>query len=199
MLHRLVFASTTLLFAPALLAQTAVVRGEVTDGSAAGCYYCTGFEHVVKFVGTRLQSTTVNLLALHGLDVALQGSWNGSSFVVTSAQVTDQTFSISGSGTPGGDFKFSSLGSTGDLAFNFFGFGTAFSVPLPGIAMQLNLNVSRFLGFGVVDDGGEFETDIDIPNLPGLVGLRVFGQGILVPVAGEPFATAIDVKEIAAQ
>jgi len=53
------------------------------------------------------------------------------------------------------------------------------------------------LAAGLTNAGGDFRTEISIPNLPSLIGLRVFGQGVIAPVSGSPlFASNIDAVEV---
>lgn len=186
-----------LTLAPAALAQTPVtVRCTPTDGSAAGCYYCPGFEHVIKLVGTQMRSSTVNLLGFHDQDVLITGTWNGAVIDVTSAQLITESFSIGGNGTIGGRFDFSVVAPSGSVAVNCMAFGAGFSVPAADLAFQLNPTTTMVLGLGTVGNGGEFKTRLDIPNLVSLIGVRVFGQGLVVPAAGAAYTTNVDAKEI---
>ncbi len=193
------FATLTLILAtaPTLQAQIPVqIRCEVADGSAAGCYYCPGFQSVIKFVGTRLQSTTVNLNLFQNQYVLLNGTWNGTVVTVTTAQITPESFSIGGGGVIGGQFHFTTHGTANDLALNLAALGAAFSVPFADLALQLDPASTVALGFGALDGSGEFQTNVDIPNVPSLVGLRVFGQGLILPQSGPFYTTNVDAKEV---
>lgn len=182
--------------AAGLAAQVPVtLRATPTDGSAAGCYYCPGYEHVIKLVGTQLRSTTVNLLPFHDLDVVMTGTWNGSVVTVDSVQLVAESFSIGGSGRIGNRFDFSSVAASGSLAVNCMAFGGGFAVPVGDLALQLAPATTMVLGIGPVT-GGEFKVRLDIPDEPSLVGVRVFGQGLIVPNNGPAYTTNVDSKVI---
>ena len=178
-----------------LVAQTVTLRGRVTDGSAAGCYYCPGFEHVIKWVGTQMHSSTVNLLAYHDLDVVIQGTWNGSVIEVSSVQLDTESFSISGNGTIGNRFDYNTTGQSGDLAINFAALGNSFLVPFGALAIQLAPASTVVLDAGVISNG-EYKTRLDIPDVPSLIGLRVYGQGVVLQQSGGLYSTNIDTKVI---
>ncbi|MCA8967256.1 MAG: hypothetical protein H6838_16675 [Planctomycetes bacterium] len=183
--------------APDLRAQVPVqLRCEVTDGSAAGCYYCPGFGHVVKFVGTPLVSGTINLAGYHNQYVRIQGTWNGSAVTVNSIQVTTDSFSLSGNTSIGHRLRSNSMGNPGELALNVVALGTAFSVPFLDLAFQLDPATSVVQGLGVVNGNGEFKSDLDIPNDPSLVGLRLTGQGAILDAAGSLLTTNVDSKVV---
>jgi len=187
--------TAALVFPSLLAAQVPVtVRCTPTDGSAAGCYYCPGFEHVIKLTGVRLHSATINLLPFHDLDVVLQGTWNGNTVEVTSVQLTNETFSISGNVRTGGRAEFSTLGPAGLPAANVIGLGGGFTVPIADLAFQLQGNTATVLSVGAIGGAGEFKTRLDVPALPSLVGLRVFGQGLVLPGNGVPYSTNVDSK-----
>lgn len=178
------------------LAQTPVtVRCTPTDGSAAGCYYCPGFEHVIKWTGTQMHSSSVNLLAYHDLDVVIQGTWNGNVIEVTSVTLDTESFSISGNGTIGHRFDYVTTGQSGDLAINFASLAPSFWAPLPGLAVQLDPASMVVLDGGAIGNG-EYKSRIDIPNLPSLIGLRVYGQGVVLTQAGGYYSTNVDTKVI---
>ncbi|HEX5054144.1 MAG TPA: hypothetical protein VFZ65_20365, partial [Planctomycetota bacterium] len=131
-------ASLTLLLAAATAQAPVVVRCTPTDGSAAGCYYCPGYESVIKLVGTRLHSSTLNLVAFHDLDVLIQGTWNGTVVEVSSVQLEAESFSIGGNGTIGHRFDYSTVGASGNVAINFAALGASFFVPFADLAVQLD-------------------------------------------------------------
>lgn len=181
----------------ALLAQVPVtVRCTPTDGSAAGCYYCPGFEHVIKLTGVRLHSSAVNLLQYHDLDVVLTGTWNGSLIEVVSVQLTNETFSISGNVRIGSRADFSTVGPIGLPAANLVAFGGGFSVPIADLAFQLAPSTTVVLAVGSIGNGGELKSRLDIPNVPSLVGLRLYGQGMVLPANGLPYSTNVDMKQV---
>ena len=183
-------------FAAVAVAQTPVtLRCTPTDGSAAGCYYCPGFEHVIKWVGTQMHCSSQNLLAYHDLDVVIQGTWNGSVIEVSSIAQTTESFSISGNGTIGHRFDFNVTGTSGDLAFPFLSLASGFWVPFDGLAVQLDPASLLQLDGGAIS-GGEFGTRIDIPDNASLVGLRIYGQGIVLKQNGGIYSTNVDTKVI---
>ena len=189
-------ASLSLALATSLAAQAPVtVRCTPTDGSAAGCYYCPGYEHVIKWVGTQMHSSTVNILSYHDLDVIVQGTWNGSAIEVTSVQLTTESFSISGNGTIGHRFDFVTNGQDNDIALNLVALGNGFAVPFDGLAIQLSATSVVPLDAGVIGSG-EYKSRLDIPNVPSLIGLRVYGQGIVLPQNGPIYSTNIDTKVV---
>lgn len=192
------YLSALLLAASSLLhAQTPVVaRGQVTDGSAAGCYYCPGFSHVIKFTGTQLASPTINLALYHNQMCEMIGTWNGTVLEVSSIQVVAETFSISGNTSLGHRMRPTAISTPGDLALNLAALGTTFVVPFADLALMMAPASTVLLGAGVTDGSGEFKSDIDVPNDPSLVGLRVFGQALLFTQGGAMFMSNVDAKEV---
>jgi hypothetical protein len=190
------FSALFAALATTALAQTPVtVRCTPTDGSAAGCYYCPGFEHVIKWVGTQMHSSSVNLLAYHDLDVVVEGTWNGAILEVSSVTSIAESFSISGNGVIGGRFRFNTTGPNGAFAANYAALAAGFWVPFPGVAAQLDPMSMVLLEFGVIG-GGELKTQIDIPDVPSLIGLRLYGQGAVQLVDGTIYTTNVDTKVI---
>lgn len=192
-------ATTALVLAltPSADAQTPVtLRGTPTDGSAAGCYYCPGYEHVIKLVGTQLHSSTVNLLAFHDLNVVMHGTWNGTVVEVTSVQLDAESFSISGNTTIGHRASFSTFAPAGSLAANCVAFGPSFTVPAADLAFQLQPATALVMEFGPIGSGGELKSRLDIPDEPSLIGLRLFGQGLVLPANGAPWTTNVDMKTV---
>jgi len=190
--------ATVLLFAlaaPAVAQVPVTVRCTPTDGSAAGCYYCPGFQNVIKWVGTRLQSSTINLVQYHDLDVMLTGTWNGSVVDVTSVQVVGESFSISGNAHLGTSADYSTTGSDGDIAIHFAALGNGFSVPIADVALQLDPTRTAVLDAGVIS-GGEYQSQLAIPNVPSLVGLRIYGQGVVLTQAMTLWSTNVDTKVV---
>ena len=173
-----------------------VARGELADGQATGCYYCPGYQYVIKFVGTQLQSSTVNLNLFINQYVELTGTWNGTVLNVTSAQLTPETFSIGGNTSIGHTIRPTTMSTPGDLALNIAALGTTFLVPFADIALMMNPASAVILGAGITNGNGEFKSDIDLPNDPSIVGVRVFGQGIVFTPAGAIFSTNVDAKEV---
>ena len=187
----------SLFAAPALVAQVPIVlRGEVTDGSAAGCYYCPGFSHVIKFSGTALASTTIDLTPYHNQYCKLTGTWNGAVVEVSAVEVVAESFSISGNAHIGTTIDFTAHGTNGDFAANALSLGTACGVPFADCGVLLNGSSLSMLGLGVLDNNGEYECSVDIPDAPALVGLRVFGQALMLPLNGPIWMTNLDAKEI---
>jgi hypothetical protein len=195
-MRHVLFSSLLLTLAATAVAQTPIVaRGRVTDGSAAGCYYCPGYQHVFKYSGLRLESTTVNLAPFMNLDVRVVGTWNGSWVNVTSIQLAPESFGISGGGLIGGHFELTTHGPAGDLAINLLALGSGCIVPLGDCGLQLAAATTVIHGAGVIDSSGEFETTLPIPMQPSLIGLRLFGQGVALS-NGLFWSTNPDAKEI---
>lgn len=178
-----------------LAAQQVEVHCTPTDGSAAGCYYCPGFETVIKWNGARLHSSTINLVPFHDLDVVVQGTWNGTQIEVTSIQVTTESFTISGNGSIGNHFDFTSFGASGGLALDLVALGTSF-MAIGSLALQLDPVTAVILGAGALNGAGEFKSRLDIPNNPSLVGLRLDGQGVILQPGGVIYTTNVDSKVI---
>lgn len=190
-------ATFSLAAAPSLLAQTPVqIRCALADGRATGCYYCPGYEFVIKFVGTQLQSPTVNLNLFQNQHVLLTGTWNGSVVTVSAAQTIAESFSITGNGSIGNRFRFNTIAAPGDLAMNLAALGTAFLVPFADLAVMVNPASMVVMGLGTANGNGEFKSDLDIPNDPTLVGLRLFGQGVVAAPTGALYTTNLDAKEV---
>jgi hypothetical protein len=194
-MRHVLFSSLLLTLAATAVAQTPIVaRGRVTDGSAAGCYYCPGYQHVFKYSGLRLESTSVALAPFMNQDVRVVGTWNGTFVTVTSIQLAPETFGISGGGMIGGSFDLKTQGPEGDLAINLLSLGSGCVIPLADCGLQLNANSTVVHGFGAII-GGEMETTLNIPMQPSLIGLRLFGQGVVLS-NGVFWSTNPDAKEI---
>ncbi|MCB9877871.1 MAG: hypothetical protein H6835_09745 [Planctomycetes bacterium] len=190
-------AAVTALFTAAAIAQIPVsVRCTPTDGSAAGCYYCPGFETVIKWNGVQMHSSSANLVAFHDLDVVVHGTWNGTVIEVTSIQTDFESFSISGNGHLGNRFRYNTVAAPGALAINLAALGAAFAVPFGDLALQLDPLSAVMLGGGAVDSAGEFTSDLDIPDDPSLIGLRVYGQGVVLDAAAGIYTTNLDTKVV---
>lgn len=182
--------------AASLTAQSSVVRGELADGRATGCYYCPGYQYVIKFVGTQLASPTVNLNLLQNQMVEFTGNWNGSVFTVTAAQVVAQSFSITGNPSLGRRVRCNAQGTPGDVAINAIGVGTGFVVPFGTMTVLLDPATATVMGVGVVNGAGEFKSDLDIPAVPALVGVRVTGQAFFAPLTAPMFSSNVDTTVI---
>ncbi len=191
------YLSALLLAASSLVAQTPVVaRGEVTDGSAAGCYYCPGFSHVIKFTGTQLASPTINLALYHDQMCEMVGTWNGTVLEVSSIQVVSESFSIGGNSSIGHTVRLTTQATPGDFGINLAALGTTFAVPFLDLALMMDPASSLIMGGGPVNGNGEYKSDLDIPNDPSLVGLRFFGQAAIITSAGAMYTSNVDAKEV---
>jgi hypothetical protein len=188
--------ATALATAPVGAQTPVTVRCTPTDGSAAGCYYCPGYESVIKLTGTKLHCNTINLVAYHDLDVKIIGTWNGSVVEVTSIALEPESFSVSGNGVIGGRFDFNTVGPIGGLAANFLSLGAGFLVPFDDLAMQIAPASAVVLGGGVIGGNAEWKTRLDLPDDTSLIGLRIFGQGYVAPPIGAPYTTNVDSKVI---
>jgi hypothetical protein len=182
---------STLLAAAALTAQQQVeLRGELVDGRATGCYYCPNVGFAIKFSETPVHSTTINLTPFLQQQVQMIANWNGSlsapDFDVTAITIVTETFSDNGGAQISQNFRFTTHAGAGDLAFNAVAFGHGLVVPFGSLAILLDPNNAVLLGIGVTDGSGEFRTTVQLPNDPALVGLRVFSQGVVAPVNGNP-------------
>jgi hypothetical protein len=151
---------------------------------------------VLKYTGTTVQSTTVNLNAFLGQKVVIDGVWTGTALQVNAVQATTETFSMGGNSSIGGTMRFTSKAAPGTLALNLAALGTSFLVPVGEVAVLLDPASTVALAAGVTNAGGQFRTEINIPNLPSLIGLRVFGQGVIAPVGAPLFAANIDAAEV---
>lgn len=189
--------ATTLTLAAGLGAQTVVARGELADGRATGCYYCPGYQYVIKFAGTRLESPTVNLAQFVNQQVEFTGTWTGSLLNVTAARVVAESFSITGNGRIGSRYRWNAVAAPGDLAIHALSFGTGF-LPLGDVAVQLAPLSTVVLGLGIVNGAGEAKADLDIPNVPALVGVRLNGQALFVPPAAPAWSSNLDSKVVQA-
>jgi hypothetical protein len=183
--------STSLLVAAALTAQQQVeLRGELVDGRATGCYYCPNVGFAIKFSETPVHSSTINLTPFLQQQVQMVANWNGSlsapDFDVTAISIVTETFSDAGGARISQNFRFTTHAGPGDLAFNAIAFGNGLAVPFGTLAILINPANAVLLGFGVTDGNGEFRTTVQLPNDPALVGLRVFSQGVVAPVNGDP-------------
>jgi hypothetical protein len=181
------------------VAQTSLpVRGEINQGTGggAGCYWCTGAPFVLKFTGTTVQSTTVNLTAFLGQKVLIDGVWNGSVLQANAVQVTTETFSMGGNPSIGGTMRFTTETAPGTLALNMGALGTSFLTPVGSIAVLLDPASLVPLAAGFANAVGDFRTEINLPNLPSLIGVRVFGQSVIAPAGAPLFASNIDAVEI---
>ena len=155
-----------------------------------------GYQFVVKFVGTQLQSTAVNLNLFQNSSCRLQGTWNGTVLTVTSAVAANDTFSIGGNGHIGNKFHFTTSAAAGDIALNLVALSTAQNLLFGNQFFMLNPLTTQPLTADIVGGGGQHTSDLDIPNNPALVGLRVFGQGFVLQQNGPIRLTNVDAKEV---
>lgn len=197
--------SSILLFAAVLPAQTVTVRGELGDGRATGCYYCPGSRYVIKWSETQIDSTSTNInLALYlNQQLMLTGTLGGTaarpSIDVTAVVVVTESFSFAGQGRIGNRFRATAKASPGDLAVNLFALNAGFASAGGALSLLLDPMATVVLGVGAVDGNGEFKSDANIPNVPSLVGLHVFGQALIVPQAnGAPYTSNPDSKVVQA-
>jgi hypothetical protein len=175
-----------------------VVRGEINNGNGggSGCFWCTGAPFVLKFAGTTVQSSAVNLATFLGQDVVINGTWNGTVLNATSVQLTVDTFSMGGNPSIGQNIRFTSQAPMGTLALNLGALGTQCNVPFADLGMLLAPSSVVALGAGLTNNGNQFRTEFPVPNVPSLIGLRVFGQGVLAPAGSPLIATKLDYVEI---
>lgn len=196
----LALCSSALLALSTLLpAQVVHMRGEVVDGRATGCYYCPGYQYVIKWIGTRLDGSLVSLAPYLDKQVDLTGTWNGSVvtpiITVTSIQLATESFSISGTTRLGDRLRFNAIAPQGTMAANVLGFARAF-VPMLPLVFNLDPTTAIVLGSGPTNGAGEFKSDLSIPNDPALVGLRFYGEALIVPPASIPYWSNPDSKVV---
>ncbi len=180
-------------------AQQVHFRGKVENGEAV-CYYCPGTGFVVDCTKVRISSTAYNLQALVGQHIEADGVWNGSTTLpmvnITYLQVTNETFSIGGGANIGQHADFTAFGNPGDSAVVALALNVSvLNFGPPGLAF-LHPSSAVVLGSGTMDSSGEFSVTVQIPNLPQLSGLNVFGQGFVVPLNGAPYVTNPDWKQL---
>lgn len=197
------FLFASLLLPATLSAQTITVRGELGDGRATGCYYCPGSRYVIKWSETQVDSSTINLALYLNQELMLTGTLGTNagrpSIDVTAVQVVTETFSFSGQGRIGNRFRAGTQASPGDLAVNLFALNAGFVAAGGPLTLLLDPTATVVLGVGVANNNGEFKSDVDIPNVPALVGLHVFGQSLIVPQStGVPFTSNPDSKIVTA-
>lgn len=193
------FSAAVLAISALLPAQTVTMRGEVVDGRATGCYYCPGSQYAIKWVGTRLDGSQVNLAPFLDQQCELTGNWNGNLttpvVTVTSIRLLPDTFSITGNTRIGNRVRYNTAAIAGDLVANVLGFNRSFFPMLP-LVFSLDPASAFVLGSGPAGGNGEFKSDLDIPNDTALVGLRIYGQGLVLPTLGVPYWTNPDTKVI---
>ena len=187
--------SALLLATGALTAQTVVVRGEIQSGRATGCYYCPSVPWALKYSEWPLTSSTVNLALWLNQPVEVTGNWNGSttapSIDVTAVRFVTQSFGFSGSGAIGGSFRFTTVGTPGDVAINAAALDRGFAVPLGTVTFLIDPALAFVVGIGSIDSAGQFRSDLPIPNNPALVGMQVFGQALIAPASGGFYTTSM--------
>lgn len=192
------FFSSLLLLTMATAQTPVTVRGEINDGTGggAGCFWCTGAPFVLKWSGTTVQSATVNLATFLGQDVVIQGTWNGSVLTANTVAAATQAFSMGGNPSLGQQMRFTTSAPPGTLAANFGALGSQLSVPFGNFGLLLAPASAVAFGAGFTNAGGDFRTQVLVPNVPALVGVRVFGQGVIVPDTAPLFATEVDAVQI---
>jgi hypothetical protein len=179
--------------AAAASAQDVTFRGKVEDTNP------TGF--VVAGSNTVLTSSTVNLNAAVGAHFLVTGTWNGSvsapSVVVTQLTPVAESFSIGGNGKLGEFIDFNALAAPGDLAVVVASLSATMFVPVDGAGVAF-IDVTNMLviGVGTVGGNGEYKASVLVPNNAALQGLDLFGQGVVFPQSGAPFATNPDFKTL---
>lgn len=182
-------------------AQTVNFRGKVEDGESV-CYYCPGFGFVIDGTKTTLTSSTISLLPFVGQQVIGTGVWNGSTtspnIFVLSMSLVAESFSIGGGASIGDSLQFTVAGSANDVCVAVGSLGSGFTNFGPLGICFLGFPTLLILGDGVADSSGEFSVDVEIPNLPALIGLNIFGQGAILPVNGAAYLSNLDMKTLGA-
>lgn len=182
-------------------AQTIQLRGELTNGRATGCYYCPGYEYVLKWSETPLASSVVSLAPFLDTQVRVEGFWDPTTvpahFEVTAIVNVPESYSVDGNPRIGNRVRPNAKGTPGEFAAHFLAIDAGF-VPLGSdLAMLLDPTTVIFLGAGTIGGGAEFKIDVDLPNDAALVGLRFMGQALQSEGAGQHlFSTNTDSKTI---
>lgn len=197
MLNRIGTFALSLVVASTLFAQDVQFSAKVEDGEDV-CYYCPGSDYVIDNTHCKLVSSTINLAPFIGQYVKGTGVWNGSTtnptVQVTSMVVAGEGFTIGGGGALGGEIQFTAHGNPGESAFILLGATDSF-IPAGNLGvLYLNPSSMFVLGQGTLAGDGEFSIDIDVPNLPSLSGVGVFGQAVIGPVGAYPRFTNSDRK-----
>lgn len=182
-----------LLLSPAALAQSVRFRGQVEDVSG------TANQFVVDCTNVRLTSSALNLNALVGQQVVIEGTWNGDfanpSVAVSAATPTNEDFQIGGNAKIGQSARLEVVGTPGE-SVSVFGAPSSgfFPLPLAG-AVLIDPATAEFLGGGTIPGAGLLQIDSPIPNEPALVGLVYHAQAIVFSAGGVRMTTN-DCKQI---
>lgn len=177
------------------------LRGQIEFNQAATCYYCPPITNwVIHGTETALTSSSVNFANYAGLEVVMTGSWTSSGglplFDVATIQTTSLSFQLSGNSSIGNTIRFEAFGANGDLAINLASLGAGATPLSSTTTLLLAPATTVVLGFDVIS-AGRVRTDFDIPSIPSLVGLHIFGQALILPASATPFFfTEPDAKRI---
>ena len=163
-----------------------VVRGEIA---------ANGSGHLLACTKTQLVGTTVNLAPIVSRSVVMYGKLRGGAVEVLSVQPAARSFSLAGPASIGTALEFTTHAVHGDLAVNAIGFATGVTL-LADQALLLAGPTAATIGMGFVGAGGEFTTTLRIPNAPGLIGLEVFGQALVLPPAAPFFTSNVDARVV---
>jgi hypothetical protein len=129
------------------------------------------------------------------------GIWNGSTTLpaiqVTSIAAVPTTFSIGGGGSIGSELDFTAFGNVGDTAIVVLSYSDSF-LPIQGFGVLFLAPQSMIvLGQGPIESNGEFEVEVQVPNIPALIGFKVFAQAGLIGPSGTRLTNS-DLKTIKA-
>lgn len=69
-------------------------------------------------------------------------------------------------------------------------------MPFGDIAVQIDPNSAFVLSGGALGTAGQFKSRLDLPDDASLIGLRVYGQGLVVTPVGDFYTTNVDTKVI---
>ncbi len=165
----------SLLLSSSATAQQVTLRGEIDD--------TPGGTFVLDDTSVALSSSAQNLAAFLGQRVTLTGDWNGSftapSIDVLSVAPSAEQFDFDGLLRIGSGSSIELVGEPGRLASGLLSLGSSF-LPLRRGEVALIDPVQRvWTGTGILEPDGELDLSFSVPDDPSLVGIQVFGQGVV--------------------
>ena len=155
-------------------AQQNTLRGEVDTA--------IGNRVVLADTDVTLSGNLSALLATEG-PVELLGEFVGPmdspTFSVTSISPGVETFDIAEVPRIGGSSYLEVSGAPGELAFGFLSLGQGVTPLLNGEVLLVDAGQVVVRGSGRIRADGSFEVPFTVPNDPTIVGMQVFGQGVV--------------------
>jgi hypothetical protein len=163
-------------------AQQVAMRGQVDDMPGHPGRY------LVDCTNAELTSSVVNLSSFIGLEVELNGSWNGSSTTpvvdVATMSAVNKLFDISGTGKIATDATFEVTSAPGDFTVMFAALDFGFAPAHRAGVLLLSLSPMLTVGSGIVAADGTFQLTGKVPNDPALDGIVIYGQAFVAFAAG---------------